>query len=366
MVCRVIFLNVGVIALHILVASCALADERVFRLGVSCPLSGILAEYGMAVRNGIELARREDPHAFKSVQFIFEDSQWEPKVAVSAFRALQTQHKADLVFNWGNPTSEAVAPIAEQARVPTLVMSSDSKIAEGRRYIVRTINSAAQLGERLAREVTSRGYRSIGVVLADNSYVGGVIEGFRDALQTDHSVDIVARVALDTQDFRSVIAKMKTRNFDVLGVMLISGQISGFYRQMKALHLVKPSFGPDFLDSKNELVAAGGAVEGAFHPNFDVVDSFRVRYEKQFGNDAQIPFAANAYDVANVVARLFGREEKARPSPEGIIDRIRAIRDYSGANGTMTVVRGKGDDYYFEYPLVIKEARSGSSITLHK
>jgi branched-chain amino acid transport system substrate-binding protein len=353
----------------LIVCSCFFADglgaqERAFRLGVSCPLSGVLAEYGTAVRNGIELARLESPEQFKSIEIVVEDSQWDPKLAVSAFRVLRTRHKVDLVFNWGNPTSEAVAPIAEQSRVPTLVMSSDPRIAAGKRYLVRTINSAAQLGSRLAQEVRRRGYRSVGVIVADNSYVQGVVDGLSVELKNSGTLEVVDRVPLDTQDFRSVVSKMKTRNYDVLGVMLISGQLSAFYKQMKAQDLVRPTFGPDFLDSTGELASAGAAVEGAFHPNFDVTDVFRTRYRAQYGNDSQIPFAANAYDVANLVVKLFGRRRAGVPNGEAIIDAVRNVREYEGANGRMSVASGELNDYYFAYPLVIKEAKNGQSITL--
>lgn len=357
------------VAQFLVVCSCVLpvdlgAQERPFRVGVACPLSGVLAEYGVAVRNGIELARRESPERFKSIEIVFEDSQWDPKLAVSAFRALRSQYKVDLVFNWGNPTSEAVAPIAEQGRVPTLVMSSDPRIAADKRYLVRTINSSAQLGSRLAQEVRRRGYRSVGVIVADNSYVQGVVDGLREALKRSGTVEIVDRVPLDTQDFRSVVSKMKTRNYDVLGVMLISGQLSAFYRQMRAQGLVRPSFGPDFLDSTSELAAAGAAVEGAFHPNFDVTVTFRDHYRAQYGNDSQIPFAANAYDIANLVARLFGAKSGGVPNSEAIVDAVRSVREYEGANGRMTVARGELGDYHFAYPLVIKEAKDGKSVTL--
>jgi branched-chain amino acid transport system substrate-binding protein len=344
----------------------AIAEEDTFRLGVSCPLSGVLAEYGTAVRNGIELARLENPDLFKSIPIVFEDSQWDPKLAVSAFRTLRSQHKVDLVFNWGNPTSEAVAPIAEQAQVPTLVMSSDPRVAADKRYVVRTVNSAAKIGQRLAQEVQRRGYRSAGIIVADNSYVAGVVDGLTAALQGYGSIEVIDRVPLDTQDFRSVISKMKKRSYDVLGVMLISGQLSSFYRQMKVQELSRPSFGPDFLDSGSELAAAGAAVEGAFHPNFDVVDSFRARYIAQFGNDIQIPFAANSYDVARVVAHLFSGRGSASLRSDEIMEKIRGIRGYKGANGRMSVVRGSEGDFYFEYPLIIKEARHGASITVQR
>jgi ABC-type branched-subunit amino acid transport system substrate-binding protein len=340
------------------------AEDSPFTLGISCPLSGVLAEYGTAVRNGVELARKENPGRFSNIAVVFEDSQWDPKVAVGAFRTLSVQRKVDLVFNWGNPTSEAIAPIAERTKIPTVVMSSDPNIAAGKKYIVRTINSGHQLGGLLAQEINRRGLRSLGVILAENSYVLGIVQGLQRQLPEGIAVDIIERVPLDTQDFRAVVSRIKGRRYDSLGVMLISGQISSFYRQLKAQEVTLASFGPDFLDSAGELLAAGPAVEGAFHPNFDVEADFRARYIADFGNEAQMPFAANAYDVANLVAQLFGKVDKASLSADVIMNAIRNVREYQGANGQMSVRQGEEGDYYFHYPLIIKEARSGQSVAV--
>jgi ABC-type branched-subunit amino acid transport system substrate-binding protein len=324
----------------------------------------VIAEYGTAVRNGIELAKKHHPERFAGVEIIFEDSQWDPKVAISAFRVLSAQRTVDLIFNWGNPTSEAVASIAEQNRIPTVVMSSDPRIAANKRYLVRTVNAADQIGNVLSKEIVRRGFHSVGIILADNSYVRGVVEGLASSLPKDVRLDVVDRVPLDTQDFRTVVSKMKVRKYDVVGVMLISGQISSFYRQMKAQDFARPSFGPDFLDSPSELSAAGPAAEGAFHPNFDVSEDFRSSYLATFGNEVQIAFAANAYDVANLVAELFGTRDANTLSGETIVDSIRAVRDYQGANGQMSVRKGDAGDFYFHYPLVIKEAKNGRSVAL--
>jgi len=41
-----------------------LLDQEKLKVGVILPLTGPLAEYGMAARNGIELARKEYPELF--------------------------------------------------------------------------------------------------------------------------------------------------------------------------------------------------------------------------------------------------------------------------------------------------------------
>jgi ABC-type branched-subunit amino acid transport system substrate-binding protein len=122
--------------------SAGVAAAEPVRVGVSAPLSGVLAEYGTAVRNGITLAQSSDPTVNKHLKIVFEDSQWDPKTAVSAYHALVNNHKAQVIYNWGNPTSEAVIPIAERAGTPLIAMSSDPKVAKDKRWGIRSITSA--------------------------------------------------------------------------------------------------------------------------------------------------------------------------------------------------------------------------------
>lgn len=73
-----------------LCSTVAEAEAHKFRIWISCPLSGVLAEYGTAVRNGVLLAQSNDPSKFENVEIIFEDSKRDPKTAVQAFHSLHS------------------------------------------------------------------------------------------------------------------------------------------------------------------------------------------------------------------------------------------------------------------------------------
>ena len=278
----------------ILTASATQAEARKFRIGISCPLSGVLAEYGTAVRNGIELARETEPEKFKDVEIFYEDSKWDPKTAVAAFHSLHNVRKVDVIYNWGNPTSDAVAPVAEMNQVPVVAMSSDPGIAAGRKHIIRSINSSDELGRLLASYLESQGYKSGGVIIAENNYVEGLYPGLEAGMKSTGKAEALGRFALDEQKFASVVTRLKEKKIDALGVFLISGQVSSFYRQLAIQHLDIPTFSADFIDSRNEITSAGPSIDGAVFPTFDVVDSYRQQYETRYGNNIQIQFAANA------------------------------------------------------------------------
>jgi outer membrane PBP1 activator LpoA protein len=62
-----------------------------FVVGLILPLSGELADYGAALRRGFELAEEDAPERFKYLDLRYQDSQYDQKTALSAFRFLEQQ-----------------------------------------------------------------------------------------------------------------------------------------------------------------------------------------------------------------------------------------------------------------------------------
>ena len=77
----------------------AVADQS-FKIGLSLPLSGPNAEFGIAAKNGIEFARALNPAGFDKISFSFEDNKYDPKSAISSFHKLVKSDGAKLVFVW--------------------------------------------------------------------------------------------------------------------------------------------------------------------------------------------------------------------------------------------------------------------------
>ncbi len=316
-------------------SSIAFAEPIAFKFGISAPLSGVLAEYGSAIRNGIELAQKDRAAEFQKIELIFEDSQWDPKQAVSVFKFLHDVKKVDLIYSWGNPTSAAIAPIAQRLKVATIAMSSDPKITRNGNYVIRSLRSGEELGQLAAKNFQSRGFKKIGVVLAENSYVQGLFDGFEAEMKRGGAtVDLLGRFDPSMQDFKSVVSKIKTGSYDAVGVLLITGQVSTFFMQLQAQAISLPSFGADFFGSKTEIEAAGHGINGAVFPDLGVTTAFRKRYYEVYGNDIQIAFAANAYDVASLVASAFASMPSGKLTSEQVLDILRKQPSLAGAHGS--------------------------------
>lgn len=325
-----------------------------FQVGVIAPLSGPLAEYGLAAQNGIELARTQQPALFTKIKFIYEDSQWDAKTAISAFNKLRDASKVSLIFNWGNPTSEAIAPIAERNKFPLIGMTVDSGVVKGKEFVIRSTNSSKDFSDVLAKYLLKSSYRRIGIVLAENTYVQGLYDGLKAALRSEVEIEIIAKYNIQDQDFRSSVAKIRARQFDALGVFLISGQVSSFYRQLSSQGIAIPTFGTDFFESTTEIRLANGGMNGAVYPHLGVTDSFRATYVDRFGNDYQLAYAGNAFDMAMVIGRLFNSGNNF--SSRQIIENLGSVSKTEGVGG-MFSFSDSSDDPHFHFPVQLKQIK---------
>lgn len=343
----------------------AFAAQAQLRVGVSAPLSGDLAEYGAAVRNGIEFARTEDRGSFDGITFHYEDNRYEAAAAISAFHKLRKSDAVQLIYHWGEPPLHAVAPLAEQAELPLIAMSLDPAPAIGRRFVIRSINFSDQYAETLAEHLIRRGFKRIAILKTEDPFLNSMVDGLRRHLASDQSLEVVAAFSPADLDFKTQITKLKGGSFDVLGVYLFTGQVSTFYRQAAALRLVIPTFGTDFFESRNEIAQARGAMNGAVYPNLEVPEEFAASYRERFGNDAQIAYAYNAYIFAKLTAQLFAKDKSLDTlNADRIVNRYTSMEALRNQPFRFRETAEGGR--FYEFPLVIRKIEKDRFVTIRE
>jgi len=333
------------------------------KVGITAPLTGPVAKYGVALKNGIELAMEKHSADLESVQFVFEDDRYDGKSAVSAFHKLRNIDKVDLVFTFGMVSSEAVAPLAEQHQMPLLANSINPDCAYEREYVVRFINHSAQYTEKLLDYYRENKLRRIAAVKTTSSYCDDLLSSMERQLSSEESLHLQASLGFDDADFRTVIARLRTGNFDVAFVCLFPGQINTFFRQASSLALKLPVTGTEVLDNPTEIAESEGAMEGVVFASNHVQSSFRAEYEERFGNADQISTAANGYDLAVLLSKL---AQKLPNNPDGtmILKAVKASGGFSGASG---IVEFKEDDVggrFFDFPLVLRRVSGNGVVSL--
>lgn len=326
------------------------ANADPFIVGVSIPLTGDVASAGTAVSNGIVLAGERLPDVTRRVQFVFEDNRYEARQSITAFRSLVDTHHVRAIYNWGEPPLHAIAPLAEREEVPVLAMSLDPVPSEGKLFSLLSINPARDYASTLVPSLRSRGFKKFKIVAAEDPFISAMVDGFRSQLKGDESLSVVATVLPTETDFRSIVSQVSADTYDALGVYLMPGQVSTFFRQSETLGRQIPAFGTDCFEDTEEIRLAGPRMAGAVYAQIDVPEWFQKAYRQRFNSDSHVSFAYNAYVFAAASAQV---AELGLKNPREIMDAYKAFEDSQLAVSRGTISESKGQSYW-KFPLIVK------------
>ena len=325
------------------------------RIGIIAPLSGPLAEYGEAFKNGVIMATEQNPKT--NVSFFFEDSSEDPKKAISAFYKLKDQNGVNVIFNWGAASSQAIAPLIQDSNIVFLSNSSEPEVTRASKYIIRTAYRAEDYASTMWSYFRERGYKDIGIVKLEMVFFNELIRGLEVTKRPDEKISVVdTYLSFGDRDFKTSILKIKSSPVqkDVVGVFLVQGQVSQFYTQAELYGLKVPTFGTDVFESQDELTKAGKYMNGASYALNDFSLQFKNEYRNRFGNIGQISYAANAYDISNMLIKNVDFKDR-----DSIMSSFKSS-DFSGVAG-MYQFKDLPDDRSFSAPVVLKTIANGES-----
>lgn len=332
------------------------AETQPLRIGFIGPLSGPAAAYGVAARNGIQLAL-EDISAERGVsaplQIWYEDDRFEAKQTVAAFKRLHNLHGLHLVISIASTPSKALAPVAQAANVPLLAWASDASVAAGRTLVIRTYPSGADEGRHIARAAASRDYHAVAVAFSVNDYTRSVRDGFIEAFSKDR-VAIEEELPGVVDDFRPFLLKAKARGADSFFLCVNPGQSGVFARQARDLGLTGPIFGCENLNNLEEYKASRGALEGAWMVTVGVTNKFRDRYRARFNDDSILSAAAIHYDMIKQLAGYSLNHPVAQDLVQQLIDSPASSGAIRSADYKQTP-----EDRFLDVALIVQTLKGG-------
>ncbi|MBN8551090.1 MAG: ABC transporter substrate-binding protein, partial [Deltaproteobacteria bacterium] len=338
-----------------------------FVVGGVLPLTGPTADYGQAMVNSITLAREEHPELFSRLKFVFEDAQYSNSLAVTAFQKLRTQDRAEMIYTWGVGFCQALAPLAEQDKLPTVGQCIDPDSSRGKTFFIRFMNPVGDYLSLQTQYLAFRNAKNIGVVLADSSYLELMVKSLESSLLPGQHLEIIQRYSVNNMDLRDSLAKIRNRKFDAVGVFLSAGQISSFYKLRSQQKIEVPTFGTNFFESLSEVQSANELMDGAVYVNNIVDPGFSARYEKRFGMATQLAFGAPAYEFALQLARLTQGEAPGQIGGISILQKLKNLGriDVSSA-GPYKFETSSDAGGFFAFPLSVKMVCGNSFIELSR
>jgi branched-chain amino acid transport system substrate-binding protein len=218
-------------AVAALAALPALAQDTI-KVGVIAPFSGPFADYGKQMQGGIKawMASHGDSVAGKKIEVIYRDTTGpSPDIAKRLAQELVVRDKVDFLAGFGlTPEALAVAPLAQQAKKPMIVMNAATSVITTRSdYIARVSMTLPQVSAPMGDWAVKNKVNRVVTLVADYGPGIDAEKAFSERLQKNGGKVVEAiRVPLRNPEFAPFIQRIKDAKPDAVFVFVPAGEQS--------------------------------------------------------------------------------------------------------------------------------------------
>ena len=317
------------------------ASAETFKIGGIGPITGAGAVYGIAVKNGAELAIKEINEAGGingyQIEYNFQDDELDNEKSVNAYNTLKDWGMNMLV---GSVTSGCCVVVAAESKNDNMfqITPSGSSVdcIEGNDNVFQVCFTDPNQGVGAADYIGENNLASKVAVIYDSSdvYSSGIYAKFKEeaATQNFEIVSEEAFTADNKTDFSVQLAKAQEAGAELVFLPIYYTEASLILKQADSMGYAPKFFGCDGLDgilgveNFDTSLAEGVMLLTPFAADAqdDLTKKFVSAYETAY-NDTPNQFAADAYDA---VYAIKAAAEKGDVAPSdgvsGICDKMKA------------------------------------------
>ena len=340
------------IFLVVLATGCMHPQEDAVVIGAVLPLQGMSTIYGQYNMEGMELAIEEVNAAGgingQQLKIEYEDSQSEPRLAVSALQKLIGKDISLVLASAASSETLAQAPVAEQNQVVLLASGSAApKVREAGEYVFRIKVSVDKELEGLMNFIQDDlQAETIHILYAQSDYGEG-INKFANSIFLDLGGSVLGSDGfdIDDTDFSTALLKVQHNNPDVVVLGGWPRHLGLILKQAEELGIAAQFVAPGGAIGPEILEIAGESANGLLYTfEFDVTSEiketqyFRENYNKKYGRDPEL-FAAMGYDAVLLIADA---AKVCDTNSTCVRDHLYSVQGHQGASGVITFDE-KGD-----------------------
>jgi branched-chain amino acid transport system substrate-binding protein len=246
------------------------AAADAIRVGYLGPLTGIFAQAGRDMLDGLKLSLEQAGYqaAGRTIELHEEDDEGNPATAQAKYRKLVQQDRIHvltgvLLVNIGY----ALVPPIERDRMPSLFLTTPDDLTKRRptKYVLRANFSASQpmhaLGDYAARVLR---YRKVAAIAMDNGFGHEGLGGFQRVFE-EAGGRVVQKVwvPLNAMDFAPYLTQVP-RDVDAVVQVFVAGQAVRFAKQYgeSSLKGAVPLIGSGVFTDQSALQGMGDEVVG--------------------------------------------------------------------------------------------------------
>jgi branched-chain amino acid transport system substrate-binding protein len=297
----------------------AIAQDAV-KIGVVIPMTGGFTSVGREVAAGAKLYIQQygEIVAGRKVELIIRDDGGVPDAGKRLAQELIVKDKVSFLGAGTTPTAMAMAPLATEAKVATVVMvSGTSVVTERSPYYVRTSFTLGQQSGIIADWATKNGSKKAVCIVTDWA-PGTEASKVFDQHFTKGGGQVIdtLKVPLANPDFAPFLQRARDLQPDTLFVFVPAGQAGTLARQFAERGLDKSGIkliGPGDIVDDDDLPGTGNTLLGvvtagfysAAHPS-RINKDYVAAYAKATGHRANF-ISVGGYDGMHLIYSALGK-----------------------------------------------------------
>ena len=341
-------LGIAGLSLAVFAAAAQNAAPETIKIGLVMPMTGVQGAVGREISDAAKLymAQHGDTVAGKKIELIVRDDQSVPDNAKRLAQELIVNDKVNFLGAGLTPSAMSMAPIATEAKVPTVVMvSGTSVVTERSPYYVRTSFTLGQQSGIIADWAIKNGSKKAVSILSDwapGAEAGKVFEA--NFTKGGGQVLDTLKVPLANPDFSPFLQRAHDLQPDTLFVFVPAGQAGTFARQFSERGLDKSGIklvGPGDIVDDDDLPSTGDALVGvvtagiysAAHPS-QLNKDYAAAYQKASGHRANF-ISVGGYDGINLIYEAL-KKTGGNPDADAIINAMKGMT-WESPRGPMTI-----------------------------
>lgn len=331
-------------------------SSKVITIGGSGPLTGGAAQYGVGVKNAVELAVKDVNASGElgdiKLEVVFEDDEADPAdKAVNAYNTLKDKGMDIMV---GTVTTGSCLAVIDQTKADNIFQITPSASAQD---VIRNDNCFQVCFTDPNQGVASADYiadnnvaKKVAIIYdSSDAYSSGIYNTFKSEANTK-GLEVVSEGAFTKDsktDFSAQIADAKNKGAELVFLPIYYTEASLILSQCKSADYAPKFFGCDGLDgilaveNFDKSLAEGVMLLTPFAADAadDATQKFVTDYKAAYNNETPNQFAADAYDCVKIIAKLIKQEGiTADMSASDMCDKLKAAISngfsFDGLTGT--------------------------------
>ncbi len=368
--------SVLVIIIVIVVAGIVTAIKNkpsdTIKIGAILSLTGNGSAYGQPAQRGMTLAIHDINSKGgingKKLEAVYEDSQFDPKIALSAYQSLSARGIRFTVTNGSGVSLAVRKPVVNDHNFQFETAAVTPVFSDGQPNTCRLTLTAPVSGVSLGNFVSQNLKAKTFAALTLNDDYGKAMTDSVSQTVSGQGVVVKGADSFDKNatDFRTQITKLAALNPDVLLVVPAAGQAQAIFKQLKELGW-KGAIVSDSWTIINDNLKDLSLVDGAYFVNYDwngnvsqndseSAKTFKSEYSTRFGGNAPV-IAATTYDSVELLAKAITAVGTNDPVVVGQW-LTNNVKDYHGVTGSVTL----NQDCEASRAAVIQQVKGGSFV----